>query len=97
MARATVDRIIARVAPWAGVQVLVRADNGESDPNDKSACTEPRRARHELRVTVRLAALTAEGAPVTSDRDDFGITLPRRAPRRYPIFFDFQRLRALDP
>lgn len=76
MAAATVDRIIARVMPWSGVQVLVGDDSGDSDKNDQPAFTERRRAPDKLHVSVRLTALTADGASVTSDRDDFGITLP---------------------
>ncbi len=83
LARATVDRIIAGVTPWSGFQVLVQEDNGDSDHNDQSAFTERRRAPDKLHVSVRLTALTADGASVTSDRDDFGITLPRRVPRRH--------------
>jgi hypothetical protein len=83
MARAKVDRIIARVTPWSGVQVLVPDDSGDSEKNDQSAVTEPRRAPDKLHVSVRLTALTADGALVTSDRDDFGITLPRHVPRRH--------------
>jgi len=79
MARATVDRIIARVTQWSGVQVLVQEDNGDSDTHDQSAFG---RAPDKLHVSVRLTALTADGASVTSDRDDFGITLPRHVPRR---------------
>ncbi len=78
MARATVDRIMARVARWSGVQVLVQEDNGASDKHDQSAFG---RAADNLHVSVRLTALTADGASVTSDRDDFGITLPRHVPR----------------
>jgi hypothetical protein len=78
MARATVDRIIARVVQWSGVQVLVQEDNGDSDRHELSASG---RAADELHVGVRLTALTADGASVTSDRDDFGITLPRSVPR----------------
>jgi hypothetical protein len=39
MARATgtVDRIIARVVQWSGVQVLVQEDNGDSDKHELSA------------------------------------------------------------
>lgn len=83
LARATVDRIIARVTQWSGVQVLVQEDNGDADHNDQSAFTQRRRAPDELHVSVRLTALTADGASVTSDRDDFGITLPRQIPRRH--------------
>lgn len=82
MARAEVDRIIARVTPWSGVQVLVRDDSGDSEKNDQSAFRR-RRAPDKLHVSVRLTALTADGASVTSDRDDFGITLPRHVPRRH--------------
>ncbi len=78
MARATVDRIIARVTQWSGVQFLVQADDGDSDKHDQSVG----RAPDKLHVSVRLTALTADGASVTSDRDDFGITLPRHVPRR---------------
>ena len=77
IAAATVDRIIARVMPWSGVQVLVRDDNGDSDKDDRSAFTKRRRDPDKLHVSVRLTALIADGASVTSDRDDFGITLPR--------------------
>ena len=76
MAAATVDRIIARVMPWSGVQVLVGDDSGDSDKNDQPAFAERRRAPDKLHVSVRLTALTTDGASVTSDRDDFGITLP---------------------
>lgn len=79
MARATVDRIIARVTQWSGVQVLVQEDKGDSDKRDQSALG---RTPDKLHVGVRLAAVTADGASVTSDRDDFGITLPRHVPRR---------------
>lgn len=79
MARATVDRIIARVTQWSGVQVLVQEDNGDSDKRDHAALG---RAPDKLHVSVRLTALTADGASVTSDRDDFGITLPRHVARR---------------
>jgi hypothetical protein len=79
MARATVDRIIAWVTLWPGVQVLVQEDNGDSDKHDQSAFG---LTPDKLHVSVRLTALTADGASVTSDRDDFGITLPRHAPRR---------------
>ena len=79
MARATVDRIIARVAQWSGVQVLVQEDNGDSNKHDQSAFG---RAPDKLHGSVRLTALTADGASVTSDRDDFGITLPRYVPRQ---------------
>ena len=78
MVRATVDRIIARVTRWSGVQVLVQEDNGDSDKHDHSALE---RAPDKLHVSVRLTALAADGASVTSDRDDFGIILPR-LPRR---------------
>lgn len=83
MARATVDRIIARVTRWSGVQVLVQGDNDEPDQNDQSAFSEPRRAPDNLHFSVRLTAVTADGASVTSDRDDFGITLPRHVPGRH--------------
>jgi hypothetical protein len=83
IARATVDRIIARVTQWSGVQVLVQNDNGDWDQNDQSAFTERRRVPDKLHVSVRLTALTADGASVTSDREDFGITLPRHVPGRH--------------
>ncbi|HEY1419997.1 MAG TPA: hypothetical protein VGG90_04730, partial [Candidatus Dormibacteraeota bacterium] len=61
LARATIDRVIARVTPWSGVQVLVQEDNGDSDHNDPSAFTERRRTPDKLHVSVRLTALTADG------------------------------------
>lgn len=80
LARAGVDRIIARVTPWSGVQVVVKEDNSGSDHNDQSVFTERERDPDKLHVSVRLTALTADGVSVTSDRDDFGITLWRHVP-----------------
>lgn len=77
-ARATVDRLIARVSQWSGVQVLVQEDKGDSDKHELSALGW---AADELHVSVRLTAVTEDGASVTNDRDDFGITLPRHVPR----------------
>jgi hypothetical protein len=59
---------------------VVREDNGGRDHNDPSVFTERGRDPDKLHVSVRLTALTADGVSVTSDRDDFGITLWRHVP-----------------
>lgn len=69
MPRATVDRVIALVTPWSGVQVR--------EFNDDSVSTARTGALDKVHLSVRLTALIADGASVTSDRNDFGISVPR--------------------
>lgn len=92
MARATVDRIIAWVTHWSGVQVLVQEDNSDSDKHEQSAFG---RTPDKLHVSVRLRALTADGASVTSDRDDFGHHAAAARPQTPAIAFDCPRPREI--
>jgi len=69
--------ITALVKPWDGLQrVLDPASDLEQ--SDRGAPAQPADDPDTLHVSVRLTALIEDAAPVTSDRDDFGISMPRR-------------------
>ncbi len=57
--------------------VLVQEDNGDSGHNEQSAPHGNRPAPGKLQMSVRVTALAADGAPVASDRDGFGMRDPR--------------------
>jgi hypothetical protein len=76
--RTAVEGIIALIKLWSGVQ---RAQEDDGDEDDHSASGEGTGDPDMLHVKVRLTALITDGASVTSDHDDIGISLPRYAPR----------------
>jgi hypothetical protein len=69
LARATIDRIIAGVTQWSGVEVLVQEDNGDSGHNDQSAPRKTGAPRTNSKLVCGLQRLPR----VASDRDDFGM------------------------
>jgi hypothetical protein len=76
--RTAVEGIIALIKRWSGVQ---RAQKDDGDEDDLWASGEGTDGPDVLHIKVRLTALLTDGASVTSDHDDFGISLPRYAPR----------------
>jgi hypothetical protein len=76
--RTAVEGIIALIKLWSGVQ---RAHEDDGDEDDHSASGEGTGDPDMLHVKVRLTALITDGASVTSGHDDFGISVPRYAPR----------------
>jgi hypothetical protein len=72
--------LVAFVKPSDGLQ-RVLDPTSDLEPGGRVAA--PRRARDPdtLHVIVRRTAQIQDVAPVTSDRDDFGISMPRRGGR----------------
>ena len=64
------------VKPWDGVQRVLDPAS-EVEPSGRVAPARFANDPDTLDVIVRLAAQIQDGAPVTSDRDDFGISMPR--------------------
>jgi hypothetical protein len=75
--RLTVMGITALVKPWDGLQ-RVSDPASDLEPSDRGAPSQPTDDPDTLHVSVRLTAQIEDAAPVTSDRDDFGISMPRR-------------------
>jgi hypothetical protein len=76
--RLTLLGIAALVKPWDGTQRVV---DPASDLETSGRVAPARFANDpdKLHVIVRLTAKIQDVAPVTSDRDDFGISMPGRA------------------
>jgi hypothetical protein len=68
--------ITALVKPWSGVQRLPDPAS-DLEQNDREAPAQSADDPDRLHISVRLTALIEDAAPVTSDRDDFGISMPR--------------------
>jgi hypothetical protein len=69
--------ITARVKPWDGVQ-RVPDPASDLEQSDRGAPAQSADDPDTLQVSVRLTAQIEDAEAVTSDRDDFGITMPRR-------------------
>ena len=52
---------------------MVQEDNGDAGHNEQSAPHGTPARPGQTQVSVRVTALTADDAPVASDRDDFGM------------------------
>ena len=76
--RLTLIGIAALIQPWDGIQRVVDPAS-DLEPNGRVALARLVDDPDKLHVVVRLAAQIQDAPAVTSDRDDFGISMPRTA------------------
>lgn len=76
--RLTLIGIAALVKPWDGIQRVLDPAN-DLEPRGRAALARLANDSDKVHVIVRLTAQIQEAAPVASDRDDFGISMPRPA------------------
>jgi hypothetical protein len=76
--RLTLIGIAALVKAWDGLQRVLDPAS-DLEPSGRVAPARFANDPDKLHVVVRLTAQIQDAAPVTSDRDDFGISMPRRA------------------
>ena len=74
--RLTLIGIAALVKAWDGLQRVLDPAS-DLEPSGRVAPARFANDPDKLHVVVRLTAQIQDAAPVTSDRDDFGISMPR--------------------